>query len=84
MFTLEYAKDPFWNNEEGTSIHLTLKLAEFNEEIPFSACSFDSEAHGVDLFNRAKNGEFGKIAPYTPPATPSVNFEPISSGTQNA
>jgi hypothetical protein len=70
MFTLQYAKDPIWNNAEGTSILLTVKWEEFNEEMPFSACSFDSELHGVDLYNRAKAGEFGEVAafvPYIPP-----------------
>jgi hypothetical protein len=76
MFTLQYAKDPIWNNAEGTSIHLTVKWEEFNEELPFSACSYDSEHHGVDLFNRAKNGEFGVIAPFVEPIAPTINFEP--------
>lgn len=76
MFTLEYAKDPFYNNEEGTSIHLTVKWAEFNEEMPFGACSYDAEPHGVDLFNRAKNGEFGEVAPYVAPVIPSIDFTP--------
>ena len=34
MFTLEYAKDPIWNNAEGTAIVLTVKWEEFNEEMP--------------------------------------------------
>lgn len=76
MFTLEYAKNPFWNNEEQTSIHLTIKWAEFNEEMPFGACSYDSEQHGIDLFNRAKAGEFGEVAPYTKPIPLAINFEP--------
>jgi hypothetical protein len=66
MFTLQYAKDPIWNNSEGTSILLTVKWEEFNEEMPFSATSYDSEAHGRDLFNRAKDGEFGNIGEYIP------------------
>ena len=64
MFTLQYAKDPIWNDAESTSIVLTVKWNEFNEEMPFLACSYDPEAHGVDLYNRAKAGEFGDIAPF--------------------
>lgn len=79
MFTLEYANNPVWHNAEGTSIHLTVKFAEFNEEFPFAANSYDSMPHGVDLYNRAKAGEFGEIAPYVPPPEP---VQPISSGTQ--
>jgi hypothetical protein len=81
MFTLEYAKDPFYNNEEGTAIHLTVKWAEFNEEMPFGATSYDTEAHGRDLYNRAKAGEFGEVAAYVAPPEP---IQPQSSGTQPA
>ena len=71
MFTLEYAKDPIWNDDTGQSILLTVKWAEFNEEHPFSADSYDSMPHGVDLYNRAAAGEFGAIAPYVVP-TPTA------------
>jgi hypothetical protein len=84
MFTFKYAKDPIWNNAEGTAIHLTVKWEEFVEEMPFCACSFDPEPWGVDLFNRAKADEFGAIAPYVAPIIPSIDFEPTSTGTQNA
>ena len=70
MFTLEYAKNPQYGNAEGTNIILTVKWAEFNEEMPFAATSFDTEAHGVDLHNRAKAGEFGEIAPFVPMTIP--------------
>ena len=76
MFTLEYAKNPIWNNEENTSIMLTVKWEEFVEEMPFSACSYDSEPWGVDIFNRAAAGEFGSVASYVSPITPVINFEP--------
>ena len=64
MFTLQYAKDPVYNNKEGTSILLTVKFEEFAEEMPFSACSFDPEPHGQNIFAKAKAGEFGEIAPF--------------------
>lgn len=76
MFTLQYAKNPIWNDAEGNSILLTVKWEEFNEEMPFSACSFDPEPWGVDLFNRAKAGEFGEVAPYVAFIPPAINFEP--------
>ena len=69
MFTLEYAKDPIYNSEDGQQIHLTVKFEEFGEELPFNATSFDPMPHGVDLYNRAKAGEFGPIAPYVAPET---------------
>jgi hypothetical protein len=76
MFTLEYAKNPIYNNEEGTIILLTVKWEEFVEEMPFGACSYDSEEHGRDLFNRAKAGEFGEVASYVAPIQPTIDFEP--------
>ena len=81
MFTLEYAKDPFYQSEDGQQICLTIKFLEFNEELPFNATSYDVEPHGIELFNRAKSGEFGEIAPYVPPPEPP---QPESTGTQNA
>ena len=76
MFTLQYAKDPVYNNEEGTAILLTVKWEEFNEEMPFGACSFDPEPHGVDLYNRAKAGEFGPVSPFVTTVSPTIDFEP--------
>ena len=67
MFTLEYAKEPVWSDDKETGINLIVKWVEFNEEIPFNATSYDTEQHGIDLYNRAKAGEFGEIAPYVPP-----------------
>jgi hypothetical protein len=60
MLTLQYAKNPIWQSDN--EIVLTVKFEEFNEEMPFLATSFDPEPHGVDLYNRAKAGEFGAIA----------------------
>ena len=82
MFTLEYAKDPVWNDDTGQSIHLTVKWAEFNEELPFSANSYDSMPHGVDLYNRTKAGEFGEIAPWIDD-TPPVQPQPSTMGSQD-
>jgi hypothetical protein len=79
MFTLQYAKDPFWNSNDGQSIHLTVKWEEFNEEHPFNATSYDNMPHGVDLYNRAKAGEFGEVAPYVAPETQA---QPNTTGSQ--
>ena len=76
MLTLEYAKNPIWNNLEGTSILLTVKWEEFLEEMPFGATSFDPEPWGVDLFNRAVDGEFGEVSPFIEPIIPTIDFEP--------
>lgn len=76
MFTLQYAKDPIWNNAEGTNILLTVKWEEFKEEMPFGATSYDPEPWGVDLFNRAVAGEFGEVQPFVATQVPTINFEP--------
>lgn len=76
MFTLEYAKNPIWNDEEHNQILLTVKWEEFVEEMPFGANSWDSEAYGRDLFERAKAGEFGEVAPFVKPIPPTIDFEP--------
>jgi len=80
MFTLEYAKNPVYGNSEGTSILLTVKWQELNEDMPFAATSYDTMAHGVDLYNRAKAGEFGEVSPYV--ATP-VFEQPSTTGSQD-
>ncbi len=83
MFTLQYAKDPIWNDAESNSILLTVKWEEFQEEMPFSAVPWDPEPWGRDLFERAKAGEFGEIAPYVGPIAPMIDFDPTpTTGTQ--
>ena len=68
MLTLEYVKDPIWANaEQINAINLIVKWEEFSEEMPFTATSYDPEPYGVDLYNRAKAGEFGEVASYVPP-----------------
>lgn len=67
MLTLQYAKDPIYNNEEGTAILLTVKWEEFAEEMPFGACSYDPEEYGRQLYAQAKAGNFGAVKPYVPP-----------------
>jgi len=71
MFTLVKATNPVYSNAEGTGIHLVVEFEEHAnhpkyKSIPFLATPNDSHDHGVDLYNRAKAGEFGPIAPYIP------------------
>ena len=83
MFTLEYANTPVYGNAEGTNIQLIVKWAEFNEEMPFGATSYDSMPHGVDLYNRALAGEFGAVAPYVAPTpTEPATNQPQTTGSQ--
>lgn len=82
MFTLEYANTPVYANAEGTNIQLIVKWAEFNEEMPFGATSYDTMPHGVDLYNRAKAGEFGEISPYVDPMI-ATQPQPQTQGAQD-
>jgi hypothetical protein len=79
MFTLEYAKNPVYENEQGTFINLIVKFKEFNEELPFGASPDDCEAHGREIFARAKAGEFGTVAAYVAPIQSIIDFEPTST-----
>jgi len=81
MLTLQYAKNPVWNDDTGQSIVLTVKWEEFNEEMPFGATSFDPELWGVDLFNRAVAGEFGEVSPYVALIQPVIDFEPTPTNS---
>ena len=81
MFTLEYANTPVYGNAEGTNIQLIVKWEEFNKEMLFAATSYDPMPHGVALYNRAKAGEFGEIAPYV--AQPVAEDQPVTTGSQD-
>ncbi len=67
MLTIEYAKNPKYSSEDGLNINLQVKFVEFSEELPFNATSNDIEPWGVELYNNAKAGQYGPIAPYVPP-----------------
>lgn len=67
MFTLEYAKNPAWNNQSGHEIVLIVKWEELPEELPFTATDYEWDTEqGKNVFIRAVAGEFGEIAPYVP------------------
>jgi len=67
MFTIQYAKNPIWDNQEHTAITLIVKFEEIADELPFLATSHDPMPYGVELFNNAVAGNYGDIAPYVPP-----------------
>jgi hypothetical protein len=88
MLTIESASDPFWNDAQHETIFLNVKFAEFNEIMPFTATPYDDMPYGVELFNRAKAGEFGEVRSFSEHpahvnATPSQD-QPNTTGTQQA
>jgi hypothetical protein len=70
--TIVSASNPKYTSADGLSIDLTVKFKEFLEPLQFHAVSTDYEPHGVDLYNRAKAGEFGEVAAYVPPPQPKT------------
>ena len=64
MLTLESATNPVYANAEKTAINLEVKFVEMQDILPFTATSYDTEPHGIDIFNRAKAGEFGTVLSY--------------------
>jgi hypothetical protein len=81
MLTIEHAHSPAYANKEGTCIALQVKFAEFNEEMPFGAASYDCMAYGVELYNRALAGEFGPIEAFVDVAE-AIEPQPVSNGAQ--
>lgn len=61
---LIYAKNPTWANRSHSLINLTVRFEGIAEDLPFTANPDDSEAHGRDLYARAKAGEFGNVSPF--------------------
>lgn len=70
MFTIENIRNPVFSNIEGTAIDCFIKFAEFSEEYPFNATSYDTMEHGRQAYERIMSGEFGAIGPF-------VEFIPV-------
>jgi len=79
MLTLQQVREPYYQSADGEQIHIIVKWAEFPEEHPFTATSFDPEQYGRDLYYRAQAGEFGTVAPYVAIASD----QPSTKGSQN-
>ena len=66
---LKSASQLRYANAEGTSIDMSAIFEEHDgTTLPFTASASDIEPHGRGIFERAKIGEFGPIAPYVAPA----------------
>jgi hypothetical protein len=64
MFTVLSANNPRWTDQAHSAIVLNVIFEQTKETIgeqPFAASPNDSEPHGVELFERAKAGEFGEV-----------------------
>ncbi|MGL4355659.1 MAG: tail fiber assembly protein [Aeromonas popoffii] len=65
MMEIMGASAPIWANKEGTAITLQVRFSSMPDQVlPFTAQKDDSEAHGRELYFRAKAGAYGEVAPY--------------------
>lgn len=62
-------KNPKWGNSDKTVIYCDVDFDDLVEEfVPFSAVASGDYPHTHEIFARCVTGEFGVVAPYTPPA----------------
>jgi hypothetical protein len=62
-------KNPKWVDAQQSMINCEVDFVDFIEEyVPFTASLNDSSEHGRNIYQQLINGDFGKIAPYEPPA----------------
>lgn len=61
MLTVQYAKDPFYNDPENQTVFLTVKFVEMASELPFNATPYDDMDYGRELCANAKNGDYGVV-----------------------
>lgn len=67
--TVVSAKNPKWANYAKTIIDIEVNFKEIDEEfVPFTASLNDSDENGRNLFAQAKEGKFGAIESFVPPA----------------
>lgn len=78
MFNIQMVRDPQYVTEDGQFIHMYVKFAEFDEEIPYVAAARDPEAHCRFLYEEAVRGVYGPIRVYSQPV------EGADSGESNA
>jgi len=82
MLTITSLINPVYGNAEGTHIECLVTFEEFpNEVMPFGSNAWDTEPHGIEIYNDLKAGKYGEIAPYVAPPTP---VQPTTTGTQTA
>lgn len=73
------ASNPQWANAEHSAILLNVVFTELAPEVvPFYASSDDPEPHGQDIFARAKNREFGEVAPFVAPTRTWAEYQQLA------
>ncbi|ECA8972923.1 hypothetical protein ETB55_21810 [Salmonella enterica subsp. enterica serovar Omuna] len=62
--------NPVFSNQTGTMIDITCDIEGVGEGVTFTASETDVMSYGRELYRKALNGDYGEIAPYTPPEIP--------------
>lgn len=83
MLTIESASNPTYSDETGIGIRLIVKFAEYADPFDFCAMDNDPMPYGIELYNRAKAGEFGEIGAFVPPVVESAHNQPKTTGSQD-
>lgn len=60
--------NPRWTNAEHTTVDVIARFSEIDDDLPFTATPWDTEAHGQEIYAKALAGEYGEIAEYIPPS----------------
>jgi hypothetical protein len=64
MFIVHEAKNPKYSAEDKSTIDLEVKFVGWEQFLPFSARSDDTEQHGRLIYREAKQGKYGPVVPY--------------------
>jgi hypothetical protein len=72
MFTIQYVKNLKWMDAEHTFFTCVVKYEEFNEEHMSGINATDPYEHIHTIWTKGVAGEYGVIAEYVPPITPTA------------
>lgn len=75
--------NPIWSNAEHTAIDCLITTSQFGAEVlPFTADQNDVEAHGRAIFADIVSGTYGAISEYVAPPEPTIQEQPVTTGSQ--
>jgi hypothetical protein len=76
MPTTQDVKNPIYADASGNAINCEVLFEGYDNYLPFTATSYDTEAYGVELYNQLVAGDWGLVAPYVAP--PAQEYALIS------
>ena len=75
-------KNPMWSTPEQLTIDCEVNFTHLKEEfVPFTADPNDVYPYCKEIFDRCVSGEFGPVAPYTPPEGSTIPVVDVSPNT---